>query len=963
VLHPFCVIFSERMDCPSADTLERHVLDGEPDDALARHVEGCARCGQLIDALRTLPAAPTDEARLPADTPIGRYRVLHFLGKGGMGAVYAARDPELDRVVAVKLLAAQRLDEPETRARLQREAQALARLSHRNVVAIYDVGTSAHGVFIAMELIEGDTLRRWLGQPRSRSAIIATLIEAGRGLAAAHDAGLVHRDFKPENVLIGRDGRVCVTDFGLARIAGSVTSSDGSSQPSPLSSPITQQGAIPGTPAYMAPEQLSDGLADVRSDIFSFCVTAWEALAGVSPFSGRSRRQLLAAMVSGRPQPGRIAAAPRRLRRLLLRGLAAAPDARPPSMAAVLAVLSPRPRRWGWIAAGAGAVVLGALVVAATRPAPCDASGFALVWNGTARAALERGFAATKLSYAADSAHRAEAALDAYAAGWHDLASSACQTARVRHEQSSELFDLRMQCLDERRDAAGALIAVLEHADRATVEHAVAAAQSLPTFEACANAATLRSVLPPPRAADQARALDGLERRLHDAESLERVGRYADASKQVAPLVEGATAFGYPPLLARVLTLRGRLEMNEQKNAVARETFVAAMAAATRGRDDRRLAESLLGAAHSLTEHEAATATESEHMLSLAAAVIDRLGDEPRLRARLLFNQGTVQLLEHRNEAAVTSLRQSIALEPDGLERASTLNALGVALLKLHRLAEAREPLEQAVSALERELGPLHPRCGVPRYVLAELLKEIGPLDAAEAAARRALEVYRASLPPSHPRVLGAMATLAEILTKEGRTAEALALLQQAFALQPPADPRRQLDRVDLALVLAQTGNATEAMRTIDAALDETKQPLYRAMELLTRGQLRLEAHQAEPAWHDYEAAKALFTAEPGQDEGIAEALIGLGEARLAARRPKEAQPILAQALALADQLSPGARARAEFAMARAITDDGGDAARARSLADTALQRWAPLGAWGAREAAKIREWQRDHAP
>ncbi|HVE87032.1 MAG TPA: serine/threonine-protein kinase, partial [Myxococcales bacterium] len=236
---------------------------------------------------------------------LGRYLVLHPLGEGGMGIVYSAYDPELDRKVAVKLISASASEDlaGDGQARLLREAQAMARVSHPNVIAVYDVGTLSNRVFVAMELVDGGTLKDWVRQKkRSTRDILRVFVEAGRGLAAAHAAGLVHRDFKPENVLISKKegGRAQVTDFGLARLAGSsedrgmkgaaLTSLPKRLQQSAddrgrlLDAQITQHGLVMGTPQYMSPEQHLGKDPDARSDQFSFCAALYWALYGKRPF-------------------------------------------------------------------------------------------------------------------------------------------------------------------------------------------------------------------------------------------------------------------------------------------------------------------------------------------------------------------------------------------------------------------------------------------------------------------------------------------------------------------------------------------------------------------------------------------------------------------------------------------------------------------------------------------------------
>jgi serine/threonine protein kinase/tetratricopeptide (TPR) repeat protein len=284
-------------------------------------------------------------AALSPGQMVGRYEVLALLGQGGMGTVFTARDPDLERTVALKLLHAAMDDQ-----RLEREARGLARVSHPNVIAVYDVGRSLGRLFVAMEFVEGLTLRKWLAsERRSDQAILSVFVQAGRGLEAAHGAGLVHRDFKPDNVLIGHDGRVRVLDFGLV---GGVSSGPeppfvGSSPPSPTydydSAPgarLTANGSVLGTPAYMAPEQYVTGTPDPRSDQFSYCVALWEALYGRRPFESGSILDLMMRLRTGPPpEAPRGSTVPAWLERLLRRGLSRQPEARFASMTELLSRL------------------------------------------------------------------------------------------------------------------------------------------------------------------------------------------------------------------------------------------------------------------------------------------------------------------------------------------------------------------------------------------------------------------------------------------------------------------------------------------------------------------------------------------------------------------------------------------------------------------------------------------------
>jgi serine/threonine protein kinase len=356
------VRFHDHAGCPTDDDLAAYVqgwMASTELSAIEAHVSRCSPCRHLLSGLAratrsqwsTIDSqAPTlrqiawnSSGDLPAGARIGRYIVVEWRGCGGMGVVYAAYDPELDRKIALKVL---RDDGPSTAARppirdlLRREAQAMARLNHPHVVSVFDVGNVNDFTFIAMELIEGETLCQWLAtEPRSRDQIIACFTAAGSGLAAAHAAGLVHRDFKPDNVLIGNDGRVCVTDFGLARRApGEPQDAADSAIAEPGAAEIST--GVAGTLAYMAPEQYLRRRTDARADQFSFAVALYKALYGELPFS-RSRFSKLDRRASAVRDAPRGSTVPIALRQVLLRALSTDPAARYPAMTDLLAALAP----------------------------------------------------------------------------------------------------------------------------------------------------------------------------------------------------------------------------------------------------------------------------------------------------------------------------------------------------------------------------------------------------------------------------------------------------------------------------------------------------------------------------------------------------------------------------------------------------------------------------------------------
>jgi serine/threonine protein kinase len=333
----------------------------------ARHDIGRldTRADSLVDAGDgPVGALPSLDDRPKAGTRVGRYVIGELLGVGGMGTVFEAYDQALARRVAIKLL--HRHQAHQGRIRVRREAQALARLSHPHVVQVHEIGEHDGRPFIAMELVEGISLLRWQSTPRAWPAILEVYAQAGRGLMAAHEAGLVHRDFKPDNCMIDRNGRVRVLDFGLAcDVRALVGSRDRTSEPvidpPTLCRTITRTGSVLGTLAYMAPEQPRGGAADAKSDQFSFCVSLYEALYGQGPFARESIREITQLLLEADPSPPpATSSVPRVVWKILRRGLARDPAARWPSMRVLLERLervSRLRRNVRWL----GAIALGML--------------------------------------------------------------------------------------------------------------------------------------------------------------------------------------------------------------------------------------------------------------------------------------------------------------------------------------------------------------------------------------------------------------------------------------------------------------------------------------------------------------------------------------------------------------------------------------------------------------------------
>ncbi|MGE3545980.1 MAG: protein kinase, partial [Kofleriaceae bacterium] len=460
--------------------------------------------GSDDELARTATAGPTgaEPTALPPGSMLGRYRLERELGSGGMGVVHAAFDPDLERRVALKVLRTSGADE--AKRRLLREARAMARLAHPNVITVHEVGTANGRDYVAMEIVDGETLAEWLRvQRRTPAEIVEAFVAAGRGLAAAHAAGIVHRDFKPHNVLRSRSGRIVVTDFGLAREVTDplavtrpiepATTSTATGTPSTLAG-LTMTGSLLGTPAYMAPEQWNGGAVTAATDQFAFCVALWEALSGARPYPGPTVEDLRAQVARG-PRALDASGIPRRLRDVLRRGLDPDPGRRWSSVEALLAQLGRgNGRSMMGAAIGAAVVVAGGVVVLAlsagggapAEPA-CVAPALdpAKVWSPAMSKAL-----------AAAGQVTAAGALDRDFASWVDARRNACAAEPARRGAQLSCLDGVLARFDAVARASETLVA-LEQADVGAwlIDPAVCSLPIVPRVFAASSTPALREVI------------------------------------------------------------------------------------------------------------------------------------------------------------------------------------------------------------------------------------------------------------------------------------------------------------------------------------------------------------------------------------------------------------------------------------------------------------------------------------
>lgn len=702
--------------------------------------------------------ATAEGTHLPSGFALGRYRLAEVLGSGGMGVVYRAYDPELDRWVAIKVLREERRERRDV-ARFLREAQAMARLSHVNVVPIYDVGSTPAGFFLAMELVEGQTLGRWLAaEERGWREIVELMIAAGSGLAEAHSAGIVHRDFKPENVLVDRRGRPRVTDFGLARPG---TLEKGGAHQSLTTIPIgasalTRAGTIMGTPSYMAPEQIIAGNVGIRADVFSFCVVLYEALHGCRPYGGSDLEERHDAIVAGELREGRRRI-PRWLARAMTRGLAASPKDRWPSMPSLLAALEGglTRRRFAWaLGLGLAAVALvGLLGLRAKSDDACVTKGaLAEVWSAERSSAIASSFTASSLPYADASWRRSAAQIEDYTGAWLGAKEEACLAHR-RGEISSELLDRRALCLDRRRIDLGLLVDALAVADPVTIKRAVDLVDGLEQIANC-NDSEAES-----EESEEHRAWsEGTRVRLAKLRLLERSGKYDEAEEQLPALFQEIEAVGDETLRLEVLKIRASLEMVGGRYKEAEQDLQEVFAQAhARGLD--RLATQAAAQLIDVSGERLQQFSAGEAWAKIALAGAIRINDDGREEARARRSYGAMLSTADRVEPALVELEQAHDLfkkifgEEHRLTTGAAMN-LGNVLWKTGRFEESIAMHERSVHSREKMLGAEHPDLISPLGNLGVVLIEVGRVEEAVAVWRRALALAISVFGEQHPNAI-----------------------------------------------------------------------------------------------------------------------------------------------------------------------------------------------------------------
>jgi len=731
-------------------------------------------------------------------TLLGRYLAVSELGRGAMGVVVRAYDPRLQREVALKLMRTSAMPE-RSRARMIREARAMAKLSHRNVVAVYDVEIEPQTVTVAMELIEGITLREWLSTKPSHDAVVDVFIAAGEGLAAAHCAGLLHRDFKPGNVLVeqtpssAETPRVCVTDFGLARAStpsgalsegGPATGSIEGDDDAATNDALTVAGTVMGTPAYMAPEQHKGGELSPAIDQYAFCIALWEGLVGERPFKGRSTRQLARAKSEGPPK-WPIAATPSLVSSAIRRGLAVDGADRFASMDALLDRLRTsrkrsRAGRRTVAAVGVLAALGGGLAMRATGEAPQQCGGaadaLAPAWGPDVRGAAQRGVLATEAAIADTVWDRAQSKLDAYASRWQETHRDACEATTVRGAQSERVLDLRMACLSRARIELAAVAQRLADADTNVVAHAHELVDGLPPLSRCADLEALSAAvaLPPAEAAD---AVAAARRQLASARTAKTAGKVREAAAVLGALDADVRATDYAPLRTEWSALFGDVLLLASRTPEAEAPLIEGLRTGlTSGQWDEvvEIVAVLISVYRGL-----ARPTEGLAIAETAWGVLPRTSQPELLEAKLRAAvAGTLRHMARYDEALV-EYRRALALRQDILGSGHHLVALSRSQLANalrdrgdHDLARAE--YEAALAGLSASLGDTHPSLAGAHISFGNFFARVGDYEQALAHTRTAIEIARNALGPQSHRLGSAYANLGGLLARQGKLEDAL---------------------------------------------------------------------------------------------------------------------------------------------------------------------------------------------
>jgi tetratricopeptide (TPR) repeat protein len=853
-------------------------------------------------------------------------------------------DRELQRKIALKLVRPERKEgegASQARARFLREAQALAQISHPNVVAVFDLGPWGDEVYLAMEFVEGRELAAFLDElppatdKRRWPRVLEIFRQIGRGLEAVHAAGLVHRDVKPSNLMIGSDGRARVMDFGLARRVGERGEEAVEQRQSPLDARLTHTGLRLGTPSYMAPEQYLGLPCDTRCDIFSFCVAFYEALFGRRPFG--EGPELAGRVIAGELEPRPAGSpVPEELHQVLARGLARDPADRWSSVGELMAAceaIPQRRRRRRLAAAAIAAAALFGLALFAARSYQENLCGDAeerleAVFGAPQKKRIAAAFAAGGKDFEKQAGAGLLARLEAWGKSWAAQRREACEATHRTGVQSGDLLDRRMICLDRRlAELAATVRLVADPPDR--TRSPSEALKLLGDLDACSDLVQLTETGPPPPA-EQREKLREIQLLLVEASAASLRQGFAEGEALARRAVAAADQLGYPSLVADARLGLGELLVQTGRFEEGKELQLAAVAAATAGRDNEALARAaeFLARLHSEV---LGKPKEAEPWARIAEAAAGQLGHRPLLASSQAHMRAMIATKSGDNEKALFEMRRALAA------------------------AEAADGSEDKQSSLQNDLGIV--------------LGNLGRYDQAETALRKSLEIERKLYGEGHPATARALDALGGLYFSQERHEEALEHQQAALDLLIEAYGEEHR------VVALSMNNVATGLRAV-GRLDEADRLQLRAVEILEKvlgpDHIELAIGLANLAFNYRErgelgkALELYRRALPIYDKQLAPpnfylagAHHGTGVTLHRLRRYAEALPHLQHSFDAFHQteVDPRFRGGASFQLAQTLWEEGGDRPRARRMAAKAIEDYRAEAGRFAQEIARVEAW------
>lgn len=939
--------------------------------------EGSERRGQEEDI--TSPTVPISASvsisvSQEFDRPeFDRYELQEQVGTGGMSVVYAARDTELDRRVALKVM---RLDvgAPKERELLLEEARSLAGLSHPNIVPVYDVGSDRQGrLYMAMELVLGQNLRAWVdGTKRSVSATLEVLIAAGRGLASAHAVELVHCDFKPTNVLVGNDGRVRVVDFGIARRVLRSETQTAATGGAP-ESPAPPKRQVIGTPRYMSPEQMQAEPLTPSTDQFSFCVTLYEALYGQVPFLGNTSRQKLRNILRGevRPPP-RGSNVPKRIHAVILRGLRGDPEARWPNMNDLLRALQRSRRRprtvGGLVLVGlVGAGIASAAMMPVKDPCASTREEAASVWTPERREQIRDTFASSGISNAEREHVRIDAKLSSFAEEWAAARVRVCEAASHAPEHRAA----QRTCLYRALEQFSVLVEEVATADVATLRSSPEAVSSLPTIASCEAAVTDQHATAPPTIRGR---VDSLSKELATIEPLISLHRYERADEVSARILQEAERLEFAPLVAEAQYRRADL-LSAQGHQLDSAALLERAFHTAQTADQDRLAARIAVELHLTYGYHLARPKLAERWQGLAQAAVERLGDDAgTLRPEHVRTIGLVALRNTDYALARKHFEETLRLyeglqSPAPLLQAEAQSNFGIAALELGDLDAADAAFRGALEKTEREVGRFNNRHITIINNLGNLEQMRGEHQASHDYFRQVYEVELALYGGEDVRVAMSLNNMGTALMSLRKEPEAIVLFERSIRAYESGDHHG----VDLArpvgnLGVAQTRakNYAQAEKSLVRAIgliEAELGPLQAdsSVHWFNLGSVRLEQGQYERALEAMHRSLEIDERALGRKHPfVAQTLSAIAMTHLRSGQPERARALLEEALEIfaTFDIDPVTVSYTKFELAKVLWD-AGERDGARELIDEAEAVFLDAKHVGAPQLSDLRSWKK----